>query len=122
MKLAVIAGLLLGSLHGASVQAADKFVNIETNAGIQDTEVGAVVTDAHVGIEGANQYGTSWYVQAGPQFVMNDGSGEGSVNHQRKSRWCCALGGSVDLYGELSFATGEDDVAYGAKLGTKVKF
>jgi len=32
------------------------------------------------------------------------------------------LGGSVDLYGELSFATGEDDVAYGAKLGTKVKF
>jgi|TARA_Y100000310_G_scaffold212225_1_gene213059 hypothetical protein len=122
MKFAVIAGLLLGSLGGVSAEAADKFVNIETNAGIQDTQVGAVVTDAHVGIEGANQYGTSWYAQAGPQFVMNDGSGDGSVNLSGKVGGAVPLGGSVDLYGELSFATGSDDVAYGAKLGTKIKF
>ena len=121
MKLAVIAGLLLGSLHGASVQAADKFVNIETNAGIQDTQVGAVVTDAHVGIEGAISTALR-FAQAGLQFVMNDGSGDGSVNLSGK------VGGAVPSvvrltsWRELSFATGEDDVAYGAKLGTKVKF
>ena len=113
MKLAVIAGLLLGSLSGVSAEAADKFVNIETNAGIQDT---------HVGIEGANQYGTSWYAQAGPQFVMNDGSGESSLDLSGKVGGSIPLNSAVDVYGELSFATGEMDTAYGAKLGTKFKF
>ena len=122
MKLAVIAGLLLGSLHGASVEAADKYINIEANTGVLGGQVGAVTTDAHVGVEGALEGGTSWYVQAGPMITTNDGTGSTSLDLSGKIGGSIPINSAVDVYGELSFATGDPDTAYGAKLGTKVKF
>ena len=56
MKLAVIAGLLLTSFAGGA-NAADKYINIEANTGVVGGQVGAVATDAHVGIEGTSESG-----------------------------------------------------------------
>ena len=122
MKLAVIAGLLLGSLHGASVEAADKYINIEANTGVLGGQVGAVTTDAHVGVEGALEGGTSWYVQAGPMLNSNTGLGDTTMDLSGKLGGSVPVNNRVDIYGELSFATGEMDTSYGAKLGTKFKF
>ena len=122
MKLAVIAGLLLTSFAGGAANAADKYINIEANTGVVGGQVGAVATDAHVGIEGTLESGASWYAQAGPMITTNDGTGSTSLDLSGKVGGSIPLNSAVDFYGELSFATGEMDTAYGAKLGTKVKF
>ena len=122
MKLAVIAGLLLTSFAGGAANAADKYINIEANAGVVGGQVGAVATDAHVGIEGTLESGASWYAQAGPMITTNDGTGSTSLDLSGKVGGSIPLNSAVDVYGELSFATGEMDTAYGAKLGTKFKF
>ena len=70
MKLAVIAGLLLTSFAGGAANAADKYINIEANTGVVGGQVGAVATDAHVGIEGTLESGASWYAQAGPMITL----------------------------------------------------
>ena len=122
MKLAVIAGLLLTSFAGGAANAADKYINIEANTGVVGGQVGAVATDAHVGIEGTLESGASWYAQAGPMITTNDGTGSTSLDLSGKVGGSIPLNSAVDVYGELSFATGETDTAYGAKLGTKFKF
>ena len=122
MKLAVIAGLLLTSFAGGAAHAADKYINIEANTGVVGGQVGAVATDAHVGIEGTLESGASWYAQAGPMITTNDGTGSTSLDLSGKVGGSIPLNSAVDVYGELSFATGEMDTAYGAKLGTKFKF
>ena len=119
MKLAVIAGLLLTSFAGGAANAADKYINIEANTGVVGGQVGAVATDAHVGIEGTLESGASWYAQAGPMITTNDGTGSTSLD-LAKSRWIYSANSAVDVYGELSFAIGDMDTAYGA-LG-KFKF
>ena len=122
MKLAVIAGLLLTSFAGGAANAADKYINIEANTGIVGGHAGAVVTDAHMGIEGTLESGASWYAQAGPMITTNDGTGSTSLDLSGKVGGSIPLNSAVDVYGELSFATGDVDTAYGAKLGTKLKF
>ena len=122
MKLAVIAGLLLTSFAGGAANAADKYINIEANTGVVGGQVDAVATDAHVGIEGTLESGASWYAQAGPMITTNDGTGSTSLDLSGKVGGSIPINSAVDVYGELSFATGEMDTAYGAKLGTKFKF
>ena len=122
MKLAVIAGFLLTSFAGGAANAADKYINIEANTGVVGGQVGAVATDAHVGIEGTLESGASWYAQAGPMITTNDGTGSTSLDLSGKVGGSIPLNSAVDVYGELSFATGDMDTAYGAKLGTKFKF
>ena len=122
MKLAVIAGLLLTSFAGGAANAADKYINIEANTGVVGGQMGAVSTDAHVGVEGTLESGASWFVQAGPMITTNDGTGSTSLDLSGKVGGSVPINSAVDVYGELSLATGEMDTAYGAKLGTKFKF
>ncbi len=122
MKLAVIGGLLLTSVSGGVANAADMYANVEANTGVAEAQVGPVVTEVHLGVEDTIENGASWFVQAGPMITANDGSGKGSLDLSGKLGGSVPVNTSIDLYGELSFATGDFDTAYGAKLGTKFKF
>ena len=55
-------------------------------------------------------------------ITTNDGTGSTSLDLSGKVGGSVPINSAVDVYGELSFATGDMDTAYGAKLGTKVKF
>ena len=122
MKFTVIAGLLLASFTGGAANAADMYLNVEANTGVVRSELGAVTTEAHIGVEDTTASGASWYVQAGPMLNSNTGIGETSVDLSGKLGGSVPVNSRVDLYGELSFATTDMDTAYGAKVGTKFKF
>jgi hypothetical protein len=122
MKLAVIAGFVLTSFVGSAAHAADMYLNVEANTGFVQSEMGAVTTEAHIGVEDTTESGASWYVQAGPMLNSNTGVGETTLDLSGKLGGSVPVNSRVDLYGELSFASSDMDTAYGAKLGTKFKF
>lgn len=113
MKSIIVAGLLLGCAHG--VQAAP-YANVEANQSIVDGEVSTAV-DIHVGTEGSFD-GGSWYVQGGP--VLIDAETD-EVELSGKAGGSLAVSEGLDIYGELSFVTG-DDLAVGTKAGVKYVF
>ena len=108
----------------AGAAFAGPYVNVEANAGWTGSEYGGVVTDTHVGYEGALGEDASWYVQGGASFVSPDG-GETDVVPSGKAGLGIALTDAVGAYGEVSFiGSGDDDIdrGYGAKLGVKYSF
>ena len=122
MKSAVIAGFVLTSFVGGAAHAADMYLNVEANTGVVQSELGAVTTEAHIGVEDTTESGASWYVQAGPMLNSNTGMGETTLDLSGKLGGSVPVNSRVDLYGELSFATSDMDTAYGAKAGAKFKF
>ena len=108
----------------AGAAFAGPYVNVEANAGWTGSEYGGVVTDTHVGYEGALGEDASWYVQGGASFVSPDG-GETDVVPSGKAGLGVALTDALGAYGEVSFiGSGDDDIdrGYGAKLGVKYTF
>ena len=105
----------------AGAAFAGPYVNVEANAGWTGSEYGGVVTDAHVGYEGALGEDASWYVQGGASFVSPDGA-ETDVVPSGKAGLGIALTDALGAYGEVSFiGSGDSDIdrGYGAKLGVK---
>ena len=108
----------------AGAAFAGPYVNVEANAGWTGSEYGGVVTDAHVGYEGALGEDASWYVQGGASFVSADGA-ETDVVPSGKAGLGIALTDALGAYGEVSFiGSGDSDIdrGYGAKLGVKYSF
>jgi len=108
----------------AGAAFAGPYVNVEANAGWTGSEYGGVVTDAHVGYEGALGEDASWYVQGGASFVSPDGA-ETDVVPSGKAGLGIALTDALGAYGEVSFiGSGDSDIdrGYGAKLGVKYSF
>tara|TARA_R100000908_G_scaffold10900_1_gene3962 strand:- start:209 stop:565 length:357 start_codon:yes stop_codon:yes gene_type:complete len=110
-----VSGALVGS-----AALAGPYVNVENNAGYDGGDYLGSVTDFHVGFEGADgAYG--YYLQAGPALTSVDGE-------DSEFELSGKIGGSVQateafgVYAELSFITGEDDPAFGTKLGAKYSF
>ena len=114
MKSIIASGLLLGMAHGAAI--AGPYVNVEANSGWSGTDYGGTVIDNHVGYEGEG-----WYIQAGPAIVAGDGV-ESDLELSGKVGGTVALSESVDLYGEVSFLTGDNDTSYGTKACVKWTF
>ena len=114
MKSIILAGLLLGSIHGAA--QAGPYVNVEANSGFVGSEYGGAVIDNHLGYEGDN-----WYIQGGPAAVAPDG-GDVELEWSGKIGGSAPLSESVSLYGEVSFLTGDEDTNYGTKAGVKWSF
>jgi hypothetical protein len=106
----------------AAPALAGPYVNVEANAGWTGDDYTGATTDIHVGYEG--EIGTtSYYVQAGPAIVANDG--EDTVNEfSGKVGVGVPVSDAVGVYGELSFLTAEDDDDFGVggKLGVKYNF
>jgi len=97
------------------------YVNVENNASFKkDSDFQGSSTDLHIGYEGSNDSGASWYIQGGPLLSNPDG-GEQSTDVSAK------IGGSVNatdktsIYGELSGVFADENV-FGTKLGLKFAF
>lgn len=106
----------------AGAAFAGPYVNVEANSGFVGSDYSGTVTDLHVGYEGATG-AVGYYVQAGPSLVSPDGA-ESETVFSGKAGASVAATERLDLYGEVSFATGIDDAdnGYGAKVGAKFNF
>ena len=101
---------------------AGPYVNVETNAGWTGDDYTGATKDIHVGYEGDLGAG-SFYVQAGPAIVSEDGE-ESDTQFSGKAGVGFPVSDAVGVYGELSFLTAEDDDDFGlgGKLGLKYNF
>ena len=108
----------------APASIAGPYINAETNANWTDKKYTNATTDVHVGYAGTYDSGKlSYYVQGGPAFVaVKDQDTETRLSG--KAGASVAITESTDVYGELSFLTGEEkeDFATGGKVGLKYSF
>ena len=106
----------------AAPALAGPYVNVEANASWTGDDYTGATTDVHVGYEGDLGAG-SFYVQAGPAIVSEDGE-ESDTQFSGKAGVGFPVSDAVGVYGELSFLTAEDDDDFGlgGKLGLKYNF
>ena len=109
------------TVMSAGAAVAGPYVNVETNAGYTGSDYVGATTDMHVGYEDALGENASWYIQAGPALVSVDGE-DLETEFSGKAGVGVDLTESINLYGEVSFITAEDDNGYGTKLGVKYSF
>lgn len=101
---------------------AGPFVNVEANSGFTGSQYSETVTEFHLGYAGdAGDVG--YFVQAGPALISPDGA-ESETVFSGKAGASVAASERLDLYGEVSFATGIDDAdnGYGTKIGATFSF
>jgi outer membrane autotransporter protein len=122
MKAIILAGA--ASLLAAPAMAGP-YVNVETNAGYTGDDFEGSVTDLHVGYEGELGQSASWYVQGGPALVAADGE-ETETEISGKAGLGVDVTEQLNLYGEVSFQTADqdfnDDLGLGVKAGVKYSF
>ena len=112
-----ILAILPAAVFAAAPAAfAGPYVNVEANSGYAGNDYTGSVIDNHVGYEGDN-----WYIQAGPALVLSDGA-ESELELSGKVGGTTSLSDRLDLYGEVSFITGDTDTSYGTKAGLKYSF
>ena len=123
---------MLRTIYGAAALAiisvpasiAGPYINAETNASWTDKKYTNATTDLHIGYAGANDTGkVSYYVQGGPAFVaVKDQDSE--TRFSGKAGGSIAITEATDVYGEVSFLTGEEeeDFGTGGKVGLKYSF
>jgi len=106
----------------AGAAFAGPYVNVEANSGFTGSDYSGTTTDAHIGYAG-NAGDVGYYVQAGPSIVANDGADTETV-FSGKAGASVAATERLDIYGEVSFATGIDDAdnGYGTKVGATFSF
>ena len=106
----------------AAPALAGPYVNVETNAGWTGDDYTGATTDIHVGYEG-EVGAASYYVQAGPAIVAEDGE-ETDTQFSGKVGLGIPVSDALSAYGEVSFLTAEDedDFGVGGKLGVKYNF
>ena len=113
------AGAALSLSAGAAV--AGPYVNVEANSGFTGSDYNSTVTDFHVGYEGPVGDNAGYYVQAGPALVSVDGA-ETDTELSGKAGIGVDVSENVNVYGEVSFITADDDNGYGTKFGVKYTF
>ena len=111
-----ILAILPAALFAAAPALAGPYVNVEANSGFTGNDYSGSVIDNHVGFEGDN-----WYIQGGPALVLSDGA-ESELELSGKLGGTAALSDRLDLYGEVSFMTGDYNTSYGTKAGLKYSF
>jgi hypothetical protein len=93
------------------------YINPEYNLGFAGNQTsGGGAIDAHVGYEAG-----PWYIQGGPQVVFPEG-GATDYNFSAKTGLSAPVTDKLNLYTEVSMATGDKSNSYGLKLGSKFKF
>ena len=118
--LAAVAALpILAS--GAAV--AGPYVNIESNSGFTGSDYTSTTIDNHLGYEDSLGEDASWYIQAGPALVLNDGE-DATTELSGKVGLSVAASERLDVYGEVSAITSDEinfdeDFGVGVKLGVK---
>ena len=105
----------------AGAAFAGPYVNVEANSGFTGSDYSGTVTETHVGYEGDLGDSAGYYVQTGPAFVAADGE-DLNTELSGKAGVGVDVTENVNIYGEVSFITGEDDNGYGTKVGVKYTF
>jgi hypothetical protein len=120
IKSLIVSGVVATAAALASpVSMAGPFVNVENNSAYSDGFSGAV-TDLHVGYEGG-EGPYSFYAQGG--FALVDDTDEISTELSGKFGGSIGLADTgLNLYGEVSGITTDDDPAFGTKVGVKFPF
>ena len=96
------------------------YLVVENNGSYTGKNFTGSGTDLHLGYEGGNDSGASYYVQGGA-LLNNPDDGESETNFSGKVGGNVIASKNIDVYGEFSVVT--DDVnSYGTKLGLKYKF
>ena len=117
MKTIIAAGILLAS---GSAAIAGPYVNIEGNTSVLGDDYLGSTIELHKGYEGPIGENTSWYVQAGPALILQDGA-DSEVEFSGKVGIATDISEKVELYGEYAFVTG-DDFGSGVKAGATYRF
>lgn len=105
---------------GAAAVVAGPYVNTEANLGWSGTDYSGSVTDLHLGYE-HSEGAYSVYIQGGPAIVQPD-AGDSDVEFSGKLGGSVAASENFSVYTEISGITGDDQNAYGGKLGAKYSF
>lgn len=114
---AILACAAVGVALVPAAKADGFYVNPEYNLGFAGNQTsGGGVIDAHVGYEAG-----PWYIQGGPQVVFPEG-GATDYNFSAKTGLSAPVTEKLNLYTEVSMATGDKSNSYGLKLGSKFKF
>lgn len=119
IKQALAAVAALPILGSAAI--AGPYVNVEANSGWTGSDYSGTTTEAHVGYAGDLSETASYYVQAGPAFISEDGEAT-ETELSGKAGVGIAVAENVEVYGEISFVTDEDDNGYGTKFGVTYSF
>ena len=96
------------------------YLNVENNGSYTGEDYNGSGTDLHLGYEGSNDSGASFYVQGGA-LLSNPDDGESETNFSGKVGGSVAASEKIDVYGEFSIVTDTTN-SYGTKLGLKYKF
>jgi hypothetical protein len=106
----------------AGAAFAGPYVNVEANSGFVGSDYEGTFTEFAVGYEG-EAGAVGYYVQGGPALVSPDGAASETV-FSGKAGASLAATERLDIYGEVSFATGIDgaDNGYGTKAGVTYRF
>tara|TARA_B100000925_G_scaffold273340_1_gene237991 strand:- start:67 stop:429 length:363 start_codon:yes stop_codon:yes gene_type:complete len=119
IKSSIVSGAIATAAALASPVLASPYVNVENNSAYSDGFSGAV-TDLHIGYEGG-EGPYSFYAQGG--FALVDDTDEISTELSGKFGGSVSLADSgLNLYGEVSGITTDDDPAFGTKVGVKFPF
>ena len=113
------------SILAAPAAIAGPYVNAETNVGYTGNDFNGSVTDLHIGYEGDLGENAGYYIQGGPAIVAADGE-ENETEISGKAGLGIDVTDQVNVYGEVSFLTLEqqlgDDLGLGVKAGVKYSF
>jgi len=113
------------SILAAPAAIAGPYVNAETNVGYTGNDFNGSVTDLHIGYEGDLGETAGYYMQAGPAIVAVNGE-ENETEISGKAGLGIDVTDQVNVYGEVSFLTLEqqlgDDLGLGVKAGVKYSF
>ena len=124
MKTIALAALA-SSVAVATPASAGVYVNVENNGTRLGSQYLGSTTDLHVGYEGGtDKFG--FYVQGGPAIVDVQGDSDQDWRLSGKAGGNFVASEKLDIYGELSFLTSDEDLdidnSWGTKLGAKFKF
>ena len=113
----------------AGAAFAGPYVNVESNLTYPDGDYSSAATDLHIGYDGSTEDGKiAYYVQGGPTFNHTESTDDTETELSGKVGASYAATEDLALYGEISGASnGEDSsgdniVAWGAKVGAKFTF
>ena len=105
----------------AAPALAGPYVNVEANSGFVGSDYSGTVTETHIGYEGDLGENAGYYVQTGPAFVAADGE-DLNTELSGKAGVGVDVTDNVNIYGEISFITDDNDNGYGTKVGVKYTF
>ena len=114
-------GATLASAAFAAPVAAGQYANVEANTGFDAGDYESTLIETHYGYEGELGENTTWYVQGGPAFDLQDGQ-DSQSKVSGKIGAAYSVNDNLEVYKEVSVLSGEDWDMSEAGVGIKSGF